>query len=239
MDWSEQGIVVSARPHGETSAIVSLFTRGHGRHLGLVRGGRSRRLRPVLQPGNTVTAVWRARLAEHLGHFTVEPVDARAARLMEDRLRLAGLTALIALAELLPEREPHMRLFDAFSLVLDELEAGAHWPALMVRFELGLLDELGYGLALDACAGTGAREELVYVSPKSGRAVSRQAGAAYRDRLLALPAFLTASKDVDPTPEDILAGFRLTGFFLDKYVWSPRGLKPPPARERLLARLSA
>jgi DNA repair protein RecO (recombination protein O) len=172
MNWAEQGCVISARPHGETSAVLELFTRAHGRYLGLVRGGRGRRMRPVLQTGNFLEAQWRARLAEHLGTFSVEPVEMNAARMIDDPLRLAGLTTLAALTQLVPEREAHERLFDAFEIVLTALKGSDHWPALLVRWELGLLEELGFGLDLSTCAATGSSNELAYVSPKTGRAVS-------------------------------------------------------------------
>jgi len=241
MQWSDEGIVLSVRPHGETSAIVELLTANHGRHLGLVRGGRSRRLRPVLQPGNLVRTVWRARLSEHLGGYTVELLDAHAARVLDDRAGLAGLNTLTALARLLPEREPHTRLFDATRLVLETFAEGAHWPALLARWELGLLEELGFGLDLSACAGTGATENLEYVSPKTGRAVSRNAGEPYKEKLLALPAFLLPGNAAGetPTPRDVANSFRLTGFFLNKHVWTPRELKPLSARGRLIALLGA
>ncbi len=241
MQWSDEGIVLSVRPHGETSAIAELLTSSHGRHLGLVRGGRSRRLRPVLQPGNLVQANWRARLSEHLGSYTIELVDAHAARILDDRAALAGLNTLTALAHLLAEREPHARLFDATRLVLETLAEGAHWPVLLVRWEMGLLEELGFGLDLSACAGTGVSTNLDYVSPKSGRAVSREAGEAYKEKLLPLPAFLLPDNGEGATlaGNDVANGFRLTGFFLNKYVWVPRELKPPAARERLIALLGA
>ncbi len=239
MQWSDEGIVLSARPHGETSAIAELLTSSHGRHLGLVRGGRSRRMRPVLQPGNLVQADWRARLSEHLGGYTIELVDAHAARVLDDRAGLAGLNTLTALARLLPEREPHARLFEAARLVLEALAEGEHWPALLVRWEMGLLKELGFGLDLGSCAATGATGNLVYVLPKSGRAVSRDGGEAYKDKLLRLPGFLLPGNDegANPTPGDVADGFRLTGFFLNKHVWSQRELKPPSARARLIALL--
>lgn len=148
MEWTEEGVVLATRPHGESSAILELFTRGRGRHLGLVRGGRSRRLRSLLQPGNTVNATWRARLDEHLGNYALEPVSMRAAVAMEDPLRLTGLATITAMAQLLPEREVHARLFDAFVIVLDALGNDQVWPALLVRWELGLLDDLGFGLDL-------------------------------------------------------------------------------------------
>lgn len=234
MQWSDEGIVLSSRSHGETSAIVELLTRSHGRHLGLVRGGRSKRQRPVLQAGNLVKADWRARLSEHLGSYRVELVAANAARVLDDRAALAGLTSLTALARLLPEREPHGPVYDATNMVLQALSEGDHWPALLVRWELGLLNELGFGLDLETCAATGETSHLIYVSPKSGRAVSRDAGAPYKDKLLALPGFLLPGNGADPGQDDIAHGFRLTGFFFDKHVWGPRDLKPPPTRARLI-----
>lgn len=235
MQWSDEGIVLSSRAHGETSAIAELLTRSHGRHLGLVRGGRSKRLRPVLQAGNLVRATWRARLSEHLGGYTLELEEAHAARIFDERAALAGLNTLSALARMLPEREPHVQLYDATRIVLSALAEGDHWPALLVRWEMGLLNELGFGLDLEACAATGDTCDLVYVSPKTGRAVSRKAGEPYKDKVLPLPAFLLSAKEGDASPDerDIAAGFRLTGYFLDKHVWGPRDLKPPAARERL------
>ncbi len=240
MQWTDEGIVLSSQPHGETSAIVEVLTREHGRHLGLVHGGRSKRLRPVLQTGNVVRAEWRARLAEHLGKYTVELLEAYAARVLDDRSTLAGLNTLTALARLLPEREPHQPLYTATRLVLDALAEGEHWPALLVRWELALLDELGFGLDLNECAATGVREGLVYVSPKSGRAVSRDAGAPYEARLLALPAFLLPGNGgrAAPTEQDIADGFALTGYFFEKNIWRPRNMTPPQVRERLVVHLA-
>lgn len=236
MQWSEEGVILSVRRHGETSAIVELFTRGQGRYLGLVRGGRSRRLRPVLQPGNSVLATWRARLSEHLGTFQIELSRARVASLIDDPLRLAGLSTLVGLTQLVAEREAHERLYDATLVVLEALETDAHWVALLVRWELGLLEELGFGLDLSRCAATGRRDDLSHVSPKSGRAVSREAAAPYAARLLKLPSFLRGGRD-EPDLEDLLSGFELTGYFLARHVFEPRGLKPPEARERMIARL--
>lgn len=235
MDWRDEGIVLSARPHGEADAIVELLTRDHGRHLGLVRGGRSRRLRPVLQAGNLLSAEWRARLAEHLGNYTVDLVEARAALVLDDRTALAGLNTLSALAHLLPERDPHTGLFEAARIVLEHIGEVEVWPGLLIRWEMALLDELGFGLDLASCAATGARDALVYVSPKTGRAVSREAGDPYRARLLALPAFLTGNGMAELGPDDIEAGFRLTGYFLDRHVFGPRGIAMPEARLRLMA----
>ncbi|MDP6709170.1 MAG: DNA repair protein RecO, partial [Alphaproteobacteria bacterium] len=195
MQWRDDGIVLAVRKHGETGAVVSLLTRAHGRHAGLVRGGAGRRQRGVLQAGNEVHAEWRARLAEHLGSYTVELTRARAAELMALPAPLAGLSAACAVLEAtLPEREPHAPIFDALAVLLDALGSSEAWPAVYVRFELGLLQELGFGLNLSACAMTGAAEGLAYVSPKSGRAVTAEAGAPWKEKLLRLPAFLLGGR---------------------------------------------
>lgn len=239
MEWREESIVLGVRRHGETSVIADLLTAARGRWLGLVRGGRSRAMRPVLQPGNLVLAKWRARLEDHLGSFVIEPVSLRAGLIMDDPLRLAGLATLTALAQFLPEREPHPRIYEAMRLVLDNLDDGGDiWPALMVRWELGLLDELGFGLDLARCAVTGSADDLTYVSPKTGRAVSREAGEAYRNKLLALPGFLKGSQAATPNLADIIAGFELTGYFLARHVFEPRGVVAPESRGWILSRLA-
>ena len=239
MHWSDEGIVLASRAHGETSAIVEVLTRSHGRHLGLVHGGRSKRMRPVLQTGNLVRAEWRARLSEHLGKYTIELLEANAARVLDDRTALAGLNTLTALARLLPEREPHQPLYDVTKLVLEALSDDGHWSALLIRWEMALLDELGFGLDLDACAATGETKNLIYVSPKSGRAVSRDAGEPYKEKLLALPAFLVPGNggEAGLTDQDIADGFELTGFFFEKNVWLPRNMTPPQVRARLVSQL--
>ena len=237
MEWQQTGVVLGVLRHGETSAIVDLFTRERGRWKGLVRGGRSRTMRPVLQPGNTVEATWRARLEDHLGAFTIEPLSFRAARLIDEPFKLSGLTALTELTQLLPEREAHERVFDALAIVLDALEDDDVWPALYVRWELGLLDDLGYGLDLTKCAATGANDDLIYVSPKSARAVSASAGEPYREKLLALPAFLRGRSQEIPEPADVLAGLELTGFFLHRHLFTARGIAPPEARGWIADRL--
>lgn len=238
MQWTDDGLILGVRRHGETSVVLELFTRGHGRHLGLVRGGRSRRLQPTLQPGNTVRATWRARLADHLGAFTVEPLNARAGRLMERADALHGVGHLAHLMRLLPERDPHEALYETAEIIADHLDDPASAPALIVRLELAVLSELGFGLDLSACAATGGTEDLIYVSPKSGRAVGREAGAPYAEKLFALPPFLIArGPNAAPTREDVAAGFALTGHFLAARVWEPRGLKPPDSRAAYLALL--
>jgi len=240
MEWSEEGIVLAARKHGESSAIITVLTRDHGRHAGLVRGGAGRRSRGVLQPGNRIEATWRARLDEHLGTFTCELLEARAAALLDDPLRLAGLSAACAVADAaLPEREPHRAAFAGLSALLDALK-GETWPPLYVRWELDLLRELGFGLDFSTCAATGRTEQLVYVSPKSGRAVSRPAGKPYGRALLALPPFLLGAGDAGGPDRDlrqVLQGLELTGFFLERHVFGPKR-RPPAARERLKERLT-
>jgi DNA repair protein RecO (recombination protein O) len=237
MQWSDEAVILGVRPHGETAAVVELFTRAHGRHLGLVHGGRSRRLRPVLQVGNHVDATWKARLADNLGHFALELRKGWAALLMDDPAALAALTSMAALVRLLPERDPHPNLYEVTQFVLGYFDARAVWPALLVRWELALLDELGFGLDLSTCAGTGTTGDLAYVSPRSGRAVSAEAGEPYRDRLLALPPFLRGGPAGEVSGEDVEAGFALTGHFLGARVLAPRNAQMPEARGRLLSYL--
>jgi len=237
MEWSDEGVILSVRPHGETGAVVELFTRAHGRHLGLVHGGRSRKLRPILQTGNHVDATWKARLSDHLGHFAVELRKGFAAGVMDDAAALAALTSLAALTRLLPERDPHASLYEITLFVLGFLDERAVWPALLVRWELKLLEELGFGLDLASCAATGRTSDLIFVSPKSGRAVSAGAGEPYKGRLLTLPAFLRAGPAGDVTPADVRAGFALTGHFLEARVLRPRNQAMPESRLRLLSYL--
>ena len=232
MEWREEAIVLGARRHGETSAIVEVLTHDHGRHAGLVRSGRSRRMRPVLQQGNLVEVTWRARLEEHLGSFTIEPVAMKAASVMDEPMRLAGMTTLTALCAMLPEREPHADLFDAASLILENIENDDIWPALLVRWEAGLLDCLGFGLDLSKCAATGQTDNLVWVSPKSGRAVSAAAGEPFKARMLTLPGFLLGSGRA--TTRDVLDGLALTGYFLNRHLAGPRAIELPDSRARLV-----
>ena len=237
MDWSDEGIFLSAKPLGEANIVAEIFSRAHGRHLGLVRGGRSRRMRPLLQPGNLLRATWRARLSEHLGGFNVELMEAHAARVLDDAAALAAISSLAGLARLLPERDPHPELYAAALNVLRSFDDAATWPALLVQWELRLLGELGFGLDLSECAATGVDADLAYVSPRSGRAVSRDAGKPYCDKLLKLPAFLIDG--AAPIGEgDIVAGFILTGHFIERDVLEPHGLSMPQARERLIGILA-
>jgi DNA repair protein RecO (recombination protein O) len=236
MQWTDEGIVLGARRHGESSAIAELLTREHGRHLGLVRGGSGSRLRPILQAGNSVSVVWRARLDEHLGHYTVEPLRLRTATMFAAPQPLLTVTHLASLVRLLPERDPHTALYEELCRMLDGLDA-AGTAADVARFELRMLSELGFGLDLSSCAATGRTEELVYVSPKSGRAVSRQAGAAWHNSLLRLPAFF-AEPAAAPSTAELRDGFALTGFFLERLVYEPRGLPMPDARAQFLSAIA-
>jgi DNA repair protein RecO (recombination protein O) len=236
MEWRDEGILLGIRRHGETAAIAEVMTRAHGRHLGLVRGGRSRKLQPVLQPGNRIELVWRARLDEHLGTFNVEPLELNAARLFDSAVAVYGMQTLAAHLRLLPERDPHAGLFDALVLMIGHLDDPAAAAELVVRFELLILEELGFGLDLSACAVTGVRDDLGYVSPKSGRAVSRAAGAPWRDKMLALPAFLIRS-DRHAEPGEIEDAYRLTGYFLQRHLYEPRGMTEPEARAGFIGAL--
>ena len=237
MDWTSEGYILSVRKHGETSAIIDALTPDRGRHLGLVRGGVSRRARPVLQPGNKVKLSWRGRLSEHLGSYTVEPLTARAAELMDDRLSLAGLNSACAVArECLPEREAHPAVYAAFEVLLANLENHDIWPALYVQWEAGLLSAMGYGLDLRSCAATGGNDNLIYVSPRSGRAVSASAGEPYKDKMLALPSFMLGEPHA--TREDVENGLALTGYFLETRVQWGVNKTLPEARARMIDQLS-
>ncbi|MEX0408349.1 DNA repair protein RecO [Aquibium sp. LZ166] len=237
MEWRDEGIIIGSRRHGESSVILEVMTRVHGRHMGIVRGGRSRRMQPVLQAGNRVELVWRARLDEHLGMFQVEPLELNAARLLSSACAVYALQTLAAHLRLLPERDPHPGMFETLSIVLEHLEDPATAAELLVRFELLVLDELGFGLDLTSCAATGATQDLIYVSPKSGRAVSRHAGDPYRDRMLPLPAFLSAGTGQRGDAGAMDDAFRLTAFFFNRHVYEPRGMEPPQTRAGFLAAL--
>jgi DNA repair protein RecO (recombination protein O) len=237
MQWTDDAIVLGAKRHGEANAILDLMTRAHGRHFGMVRGGAGSRLKPILQPGNGLSVTWRARLDEHLGNYTVEPLHLRAADFFASPHAIYGVGHLAALMRLLPERDPHAALYDAFETLLEHLPDAHAAAPMVVRFELQLLAELGFGLDLTECAATGTTDDLIYVSPKSAQAVSRQAGAPYAERMLRLPAFL---QDAHMTPAaDALAdGFALTGFFLERFVLEPRGLPLHAERAHFIAALT-
>jgi DNA repair protein RecO (recombination protein O) len=237
MEWSDHGIVLSSRPHGENGLVATLLTRAHGRHAGFIHGGISRKARPIWQSGNVVEVAWRARLAEQLGNYTGELREPHAARALDDAMELSGLAAACAVVDsALPEREPHPAMFEGFQAFLGVL-GHQGWPAIYVRLELGLLQELGFGLDLDKCALTGATEELAFVSPKTGRAVSRIAAEPYRHKLIALPGFLsTGGLPVDAA--ELRQGLDLTGFFLERHVFWPHNKPLPAARARFMETLS-
>jgi DNA repair protein RecO (recombination protein O) len=239
MEWAEEGIVLGTRRHGETSAVAEILTRSRGRHAGLVRGGRSRQMRPVLQPGNRVEAHWRARIEDQLGTYTVEPVSAIAARVIDQPRALLALGYMTSLLMLLAERDPHPRLYDAFSATLERLLDASALPLAVLRFEQVMLDEFGFGLDLAACAVTGQVSDLAYVSPRTGRAVSVEAGAPYAERLLRLPACLLAgAQDETVSAGDVAAGFALTGHFLDRHLFDARSASLREMRARLVERLA-
>ncbi len=235
IEWRDEGAVLAVRPHGETSVIVEAFTWQHGRHSGVVRGGIGRKLSPVLQPGGQVELVWKARLEDHLGAYTVEPIRSRAAVVLSDRLALAGLNAVAGLlSQVLPEREAHPPLYDRTITLLDLLGEGDVWPLAYLQWELALLEELGFALDLTQCAVTGATGDLAYVSPKTGRAVSRAAAGVWADRLLPLAPVLIGQGDAGG-PEIATALF-VTGYFIEHRLMKGLGDRPmPAARARLLS----
>ncbi|MCE1236972.1 MAG: DNA repair protein RecO [Hyphomicrobiales bacterium] len=246
MEWSDVGRVLGSRRLGESDALVELMTREHGRHLGVVKGGRSKRRAPHLQVGNRLEVVWRARLDEHLGQFAAEPTDAPAAHLMADPLALNGVQTLAAHLRLLPERDPHPDLFDDFETLIAHFEHPRLAGALVARFEWTIIEALGFGLDLSECALTGVAGEaadLAWVSPKTGRAADRAAGLPWADRLLPLPAFLldaACGRAVDwagTATADLVAGLALTRHFLARHVWEARALPPPATRDAFLAAL--
>ena len=237
MDWREEGLLLNVRAHGESSAIVSVFTREHGVHSGVVRGGQGRKMSPILQPGAQVDVSWRARLEEHIGSFTVEPVRSRAAAVMSGRLTLAGASSVLGLLYYaLPEREAHKELYERTIPLMDLLGQNDLWPLAYLRWELALLSDLGYGLHLDECAATGSRDELVFVSPKTGRAVSRKGAGEWASRLLPLPDCLRGEGEANDL--EILTALDTTGFFLHSRLAEGQMGKPlPDARQRFLDQL--
>ncbi len=231
MEWREEALLLTSRRHGESAAIIEVLTEGHGRHAGIVRGGGSRRMAAVLQPGTQLDVSWKARLENHLGSFTVEPLKSRA-YLMSDRKTLAGLNALTGLLSFaLPEREPHADIYRGTMTVIDMMDQEI-WPLAYLRWELALLDELGFGLDLRSCAVSGSTEDLIYISPKSGRAVSADQAGQWADKLLPLsPALLGTGTSYD----DIRDGLRVTGHFLQSRLAPALGTRPlPAARQRLM-----
>lgn len=238
MEWRDHGILLSMRRHGEHAAIIDVFTESHGRNAGVVRGGAGRKLAPVLQPGAQLDVTWQARLADHLGSYRAEPLRSRMAAALSGRLALAGLNAVTALlAYCLPEREPYPELYKRSEQLLDLLENEDLWPLAYLRWELALLEHMGFGLDLSACAVTGERTGLAYVSPKTGRAVSREGAGDWADRLLPLPPVMRgegAAQDAE-----IVQALRTTGHFLEAHLAPALGSQPlPEARGRLMDLLS-
>lgn len=238
MQWRGQGILLSVRRHGETSAIIEVFTPEQGRHAGVVRGGTSRKIAPILQPGAQLDVAWWARLDNHIGTFTVEPLHSRAAQVMNDRLALAGMLSVLALLRFaLPERAPQPGLYARSLALLDMLGQSDLWPLAYLRWEQALLDDMGFGLDLGACAVTGATTDLAYVSPKSGRAVSRAAAGEWASRLLPLPACLLGQGVGDL--EDVMQGLQVTGHFLLHHLAPGLGASAlPDARLRFVDALA-
>ncbi len=234
MDWRDEGTLLNVRHHGENAAIIEVFTAAHGRHAGVVRGGASRRMRPILQPGAQLDLSWRARLEDHLGSYTVEPIRSRAGPVMADPMALAGMNAALGLLSwALPEREPHPELYERTQLLLDMIGISEAWPLAYLRWELALLDEMGFGLDLGRCAVSGRSDDLAYVSPRSGKAVSRAGAGEWADRLLPLPPALLGHGN-GPL-EEIVLGLSTTGFFLQERMAAQFVNRPvPAARERLL-----
>ncbi len=246
MEWQDEGIVLAVERFGEADAVLEVMTPKFGRHRGYVKGGTGKRQRAIFQPGNQLALTWRSRIEENLGRFTAELVHSPLGSMINDGKRMVALSALAAiLSSCLPERETHPNIFSALKVVLDMLEnEDAALPIIgqaLVKLELGLLSELGYGLDLSECAATGTVDDLKYVSPKSGRAVCEGAGRPYHDRLLPLPDYLLP-KPIEPhkilNVQNVLSGLRLTGYFLGQNIWIVRGKGQPPARERFIAALN-
>ena len=238
MDWRDQGILLNVRAHGETSAIIDVFTKDHGRHAGVVRGGRSRKMTSTLQPGAQLDLTWRARLMDHLGTYKVELLHSRTALVMRDRQALAGLNAVTSMIlTFLPERENCEPLYTATAYLLDLLEEQTIWPNAYLKWELALLDFLGFGLDLNTCAISGKTEDLAYISPKTGRAVSRAVAQEWADRLFPFVPVLSGVENCDL--DDLKMAFKIVGHFLENHVLKGLGLKASPvARARFVDVLS-
>ena len=234
IEWRDEGALIRVRKHGESSAIIEVFTPSRGLTAGIVRGGTSRKIAPTLQPGAQLDVTWKARLEDHLGSFTVEPIRSRTAQVMQDRLALAGLNAVTGLLSfLLPDREAHAQLYARTIQLLDLLGQNDVWPLAYLQWEIALLDEMGFGMDLSACAVSGLNDDLFYVSPRTGRAVSRLAAGEWADRLLPLPHVLLGKGDADLN--EIVLALRTTGHFLNNHLVKSLGNLPiPEARQRLI-----
>lgn len=241
MEWQDEGIVLSVSRHGENDALLEIMTRGHGRARGFVKGGMGRRNKANLQAGNKLSVTWRSRIETNLGRFTLELMHSPLGHMLGDGARLSALAAATAVvSSTMTEREAHESVYEGLSAVIELLEhedgTAAYWAAALARLELGILKELGYGLDFSECAATGSTDNLVYVSPKSGRAVSAEGGDPYKSKLLTLPGFLVDAQST-ASEEDAVSAMKLTGFFLDRNVWIVRGTGQPAARERLFSSL--
>ncbi|MGB0959418.1 MAG: DNA repair protein RecO [Halocynthiibacter sp.] len=236
MEWHGEGLLLATRKHGETSVIASVFTKDQGRHLGVIRGGASRKIAPVLQAGNQLDLTWRARLEGHLGSFRSEARKSRTAVAMADPLALSGLNAVVGLLDqFLPEREPHPNLYDQTQALLDMLDVPDAWPLAYLRWEMALLSALGFGLDLRRCAVSGEEEDLFYISPKTGRAVGRRHAGEWAPKLLRLSPAMIDSGAMSMV--EILLGLQVTGVFIAGALCDAMGQKQPtPARERLITR---
>lgn len=232
MQWQDEGVLLNLRAHGEGHAVAEIITRKHGRHLGLVRGGLGRRMRPVLQAGNSLSVNWNARLESHLGNFTLDLLTERTGQWLHIAAPLHGISTLASHLHLLAEREPHPDIYDALVMLLSRLDDPSQAKPLFIRFEMLLLHELGFGLDLSQCAVSGTDENLTYVSPRTGRAVGEQAAAPYKEKLLQLPAFLLHEENIELSPQHILEGAKLTGYFLEQHLYAARNLLLPEARAR-------
>lgn len=238
MEFHEEAFVLSARSHGDTGVVADLLTETHGRQSAYVAGGASRRMKPFLQAGARVIADYRARTSEHLGSARLEPVGEGPSALFDDALALAGLAAAAAVTQgALPEREPHAGAFLAFEALMSAFQIPEVWPAIFVRFEAGLLEDLGFGLDLSRCAVTGTMDDLIWVSPRTGRAVSSDAGAPYADKLLKLPPFMLGAQ-AGLRDGDVRSGLDLTGHFLEQFVFHPQNKPLPTSRTWMIDKLS-
>jgi DNA repair protein RecO (recombination protein O) len=236
MEFHEEAFVLSARAHGDTGVVADLLTETHGRHAAYVAGGASRKMKPFLQPGSRVIADYRARTSDHLGSARLEAVGEGASALFDDSMALTGLAAATAVTQgALPEREAHPGAFLAFEALMGAFQIPEVWPAIFVRFEAGLLEDLGFGLDLSRCAATGTMDDLIYVSPRTGRAVSREAGAPYADKMLKLPPFMLGAQ-AGLGEGDVGAGLDLTGHFLEQFVFNPQNKPLPPARDWMMSK---
>lgn len=237
MDFHEEAFVLSARAHGDTGVVVDLLTETHGRRGAYVAGGASRKMKPFLQVGARVIVDYRARSSDHLGSARLEAVGEGPSALFDDAMALTGLAAAAAVAQgALPEREPQPGAFLAFEAMMGAFAIPDVWPAIFVRFEAGLLEDLGFGLDLSRCAATGSMDDLIYVSPRTGRAVSREAGAPYADKMLKLPPFMLGAQ-AGLGEGDVGDGLDLTGHFLEQFVFHPQNRPLPEARIWMIDRL--